>query len=408
MATMTTRSRTVAAKKEVTKAAVGISAKSTDENIVALKGIKKSTAAAAPAATKRTVLQELTNREKKPALAKAGVKRPLIRADVASSASVIPKAENAMIDVEADTAGSLIIENSSVDIVPVDETKHEPMDIDFNEEDPEDDDDIDKYDHDDPQFCTEYVPYIFAYWRKLEVKDACSPRYMDKQVDITAKHRTILVDWMAEVIVKFRLMAETMFLAVNIIDRFLQQKAVARQKLQLVGITAMLIASKFEEIYTPEVNDFIWITAKAYTREEVLKMERLILVTLEFNLAVATPLHFLRRFSKAARSDSRIHTLSKYISELSLVEYGMLEFLPSHVAAAAVYIARKMTVADTEPVTWTKSLHKHSQYSEEQIMPCVLALNELVQNAKLKYKATHRKYACPKLLSVSEIMPVVI
>ena len=119
-------------------------------------------------------------------------------------------------------------------------------------------------------------------------------------------------------------------------------KAVARQKLQLVGITAMLLASKYEEIYTPEVRDFIWITAKAYTREEVLNMERNILVTLNFNLSTPTPLHFLRRFSKAARSDSKIHTLSKYITELSLLEYKMLEYLPSQIAAAAVYISRKM------------------------------------------------------------------
>jgi transcription initiation factor TFIIIB Brf1 subunit/transcription initiation factor TFIIB len=112
--------------------------------------------------------------------------------------------------------------------------------------------------------------------------------------------------------------------------------------LQLVGITAMLLASKYEEIYTPEVRDFIWITAKAYTREDVLNMERNILVTLNFNLSTPTPLHFLRRFSKAARSDSKIHTLSKYITELSLLEYKMLEYLPSQIAAAAVYISRKM------------------------------------------------------------------
>ncbi len=165
---------------------------------------------------------------------------------------------------------------------------------------------------------------------------------MEKQLEIVEKHRTILVDWMAEVAVKFKLLTETMFLSINMVDRFLQQKPIPKQKLQLVGVTAMLIASKYEEIYTPEVQDFIYITAKAYTQEDVLKMERLMLVSLDFNLSTPTPVHFLRRFSKAARSDSKIHTLSKYLIELSLLEYKMLEYLPSITAAAAVYIARKM------------------------------------------------------------------
>lgn len=175
---------------------------------------------------------------------------------------------------------------------------------------------------------------------------------MERQVDITDKHRMILIDWLAEVAVKFKLLTETMFLSVNIIDRFLQYKAVARQKLQLVGVTAMLIASKYEEIYTPEVNDFIWISAKAYTREEMLKMERLILLTLDFNLNIPTPLHFLRRFSKAARSDSKIHTLSKYLTELSLLEYKMLKYPPSIIAAAAVYISRSMLPAEVAGPVW--------------------------------------------------------
>lgn len=152
---------------------------------------------------------------------------------------------------------------------------------------------------------------------------------------------------------KFKLLTETMFLAVNVIDRFLAQKPVARQRLQLVGITAMLMAAKYEEIFPPEVRDFVHISDNAYPREEILKMERLMLTTLDFNLSTPTPLHFLRRFSKAARSDSRTHTLSKYLTELTLVEYKMLDFLPSQIAAAAVYIARRMTCR--EPY-WVRNL----------------------------------------------------
>jgi G2/mitotic-specific cyclin-B, other len=166
---------------------------------------------------------------------------------------------------------------------------------------------------------------------------------MKTQLDINEKMRGILIDWMVEVHVKFKLLTETMFLSVNIIDRFLALKPVARNKLQLVGITAILLGAKYEEVYAPEVRDFIHISDKAYSREEILKMERLILATLDFNMSTPTPLHFLRRFSKASRSDSRTHTLSKYLTELTLTEYNMLNHVPSKIAAASVYIARRMT-----------------------------------------------------------------
>lgn len=85
--------------------------------------------------------------------------------------------------------------------------------------------------------------------------------------------RAILIDWLIEVHLKFKLLPETLFLTVNLIDRFLEKAIIQRTKLQLVGVTSMLIASKYEEIYAPEVRDFVYITDKAYSKEEILKME---------------------------------------------------------------------------------------------------------------------------------------
>jgi hypothetical protein len=85
--------------------------------------------------------------------------------------------------------------------------------------------------------------------------------------------RAILIDWLIEVHLKFKLLPETLFLTVNLIDRFLEKAVIQRTKLQLVGVTSMLIASKYEEIYAPEVRDFVYITDKAYSKEEILKME---------------------------------------------------------------------------------------------------------------------------------------
>ena len=84
--------------------------------------------------------------------------------------------------------------------------------------------------------------------------------------DINEKMRGILVDWLVEVHLKFKLMPETLFLTANLIDRYLATRAVSRKNLQLVGVTAMLVASKYEEIWAPEVRDFVYISDKAYDR----------------------------------------------------------------------------------------------------------------------------------------------
>lgn len=111
--------------------------------------------------------------------------------------------------------------------------------------------------------------------------------------------RAILIDWLIEVHLKFKLLPETLFLTVNIIDRYLEKNHdVHRTKLQLVGVTSMLIASKYEEIYAPEVRDFVYITDKAYTKEEILKMEQSILYSLDFNITFPSSLRFLERFCK--------------------------------------------------------------------------------------------------------------
>lgn len=96
---------------------------------------------------------------------------------------------------------------------------------------------------------------------KFQVDKNFKPKadYMKKQPDINDSMRTILVDWLVEVTEEYRLNGETLYLAVNYIDRFLSFMSVVRAKLQLVGATAILLAAKFEEIYPPEITEFVYI-----------------------------------------------------------------------------------------------------------------------------------------------------
>ena len=176
-----------------------------------------------------------------------------------------------------------------------------------------------------------------------------------------------------------------------------------RQKLQLVGVTAMLLASKYEEIYPPEVRDFVYITDKAYTRDEILKMETIMLNTLRFNLTVPTHISFLARFAKAARANSKTKQLAAFYTERCLQEYKMLKYLPSTVAASAVYIAQRAMGASP---AWTPALIRHTNYTEATIQPCVNDMLEVLEKGKKSsLQAVRKKYTSGKFLEVA-LMPL--
>ena len=161
---------------------------------------------------------------------------------------------------------------------------------------------MDYSDRHNPQCVTEYISDIMCYLKDLETKQMPQADYIARQTEINERMRAILVDWLVEVHFKFKLRQETLFLTISIIDRFLSERIVTKQKLQLVGVTAMLLASKYEEIYAPEVRDFIYISARTYTRDEILKMERIMLSTLGFSLSHPTPYSFLARYKKVLPS----------------------------------------------------------------------------------------------------------
>lgn len=135
-------------------------------------------------------------------------------------------------------------------------------------------DDLDADDMEDPLMVSEYVVEIFNYLREQELVTLPTPDYMDRQKDLHWKMRGILVDWLVEVHQKFRLLPETLFLAVNIIDRFLSLRVCSLPKLQLVGITALFIASKYEEVMCPSIQNFIYMADGGYTDDEILKAEQ--------------------------------------------------------------------------------------------------------------------------------------
>ncbi|KAM6429244.1 cyclin-A2 [Rhynochetos jubatus] len=249
----------------------------------------------------------------------------------------------------------------------------------------------------------DYISDIHTYLREMEVK--CKPKvgYMKKQPDITNNMRAILVDWLVEVGEEYKLQNETLHLAVNYIDRFLSSMSVLRGKLQLVGTAAMLLASKFEEIYPPEVAEFVYITDDTYTKKQVLRMEHLILKVLSFDLAAPTINQFLTQYFLHQKTNAKVESLSMYLGELSLIDADpYLKYLPSLIAAAAFQLAGYTVTGQT----WPESLCKVTGYTIEDIKPCLVDLHKTyLRAAQHTQQSIREKYKSTKYHGVSLIDP---
>ncbi|XP_067320677.1 G2/mitotic-specific cyclin-B1 [Anolis sagrei] len=259
--------------------------------------------------------------------------------------------------------------------------------------------DVDTEDACDPNLCSEYVKDIYIYLKDLEGSQAVRPNYLVGQ-EVTGNMRAILIDWLVQVQMKFKLLQETLYMTVAIIDRFLQDNKVAKRMLQLVGVTAMLVASKYEEMYPPEIGDFAFVTDQTYTKLQIRQMEMKILKSLDFNLGRPLPLHFLRRISKIAEADVQQHVLAKYLMELSLVDYEMVHYPPSQIAAAAFCLSSRVL----EEGEWTPTLEHYMCYAEHNLVPVMqhMARNIVLVNKGLtKHMTVKNKYASSKHAKIS-------
>nr|QYW07159.1 cyclin A3-1 [Dimocarpus longan] len=271
---------------------------------------------------------------------------------------------------------------------------------------------------DNPQMCGAYATDIYEYLRDMEVepKRRPLPDYIEKvQKDVSANMRGILVDWLVEVSEEYKLFSDTLYLTVSYIDRFLSLNVINRQKLQLLGVSSMLIASKYEEISPPNVEDFCYITDNTYAKQEVVKMEADVLKALKFEMGNPTVKTFLRRLSRVAQEDYKasslqLEFLGYYLAELSLLDYSCVKFLPSLVAASVIYLSRFIMRPKVHP--WNSALQQYSGYKTSDIKECVLIIHDLylsrrggaLQAVREKYK--QHKFKCVATLPTSPEIPV--
>ena len=176
----------------------------------------------------------------------------------------------------------------------------------------------------------------------------------------------------------------------NILDRYLEKKNVIRDDLQLLGCTAMVIASKYEEIYAPECKDFVTISDNAFRAEDLLRMEGEILNELQFQITFPSAFVFLSRYSKVSECSRETRLLAQYCIERCLQEYQMLKYLPSMMACAGLFVARAATM---HGVTWDAMLEKHTKYVSHELHQCVEDIRLIMKHSKMRsLQAVRKKY----------------
>uniref|UniRef100_A0AAV2J5Q0 G2/mitotic-specific cyclin-B2 n=1 Tax=Knipowitschia caucasica TaxID=637954 RepID=A0AAV2J5Q0_KNICA len=241
------------------------------------------------------------------------------------------------------------------------------------------------------QSLWEYSEEIYCHLRQNEVQLRPRCGYLDKHPELSGAMRQVLVDWLVEVALEYGLLSETLFLAVNYLDRFLSETAfVKRGKLQLVGMAALMVAAKYEEIHPPELNEFVYITDSTYTRRQLIRMEHVLLKVLAFKMAAATAKQFLRQFLVVNPAPVPTENLAMYLCELSLLEMDpFLQHKPSIIAASAFCLAN-YTVSGS---LWPSALRAFTSYTVAELEECLMDLHKLYVKAEtLPHQAIRDKY----------------
>ncbi len=251
-----------------------------------------------------------------------------------------------------------------------------------------------------PQIPYEYLNDIYSSLIQEE-KQIETNLYIDFQTDINEKMRGILIDWLIEVHNKFGLKEETLFLTAYILDKYLSIEFIPRSRLQLLGVASLMIACKQEEILVPCVSDLVFVTDNAYTKTEVLEMEKQILKTLEFKLVSPSSLRFFEIISHSLKLTDQMIALGKYILVVMNLNYKMIKYIPSLRACTTAYIVMKYY----KYTNYTELYEKWNLNSDNSVLKeCARETCHMMDNlGKLYSKGVNKMFASDKYYGVSNL-----
>ena len=244
---------------------------------------------------------------------------------------------------------------------------------------------------------------ILKHLKTRETKCLVQDDYFKrKQKQVDAKMREVLVDWLIEVHNRYKMRDETIFLAVRLVDKYLDLKPVQYHRFQLLGTACLMIAAKYEEIYPPKVKDFVYICANAYTRGEVLDMEAEVLTLMDFDLVFPTSVQFFGFFQKIYAFSAINKNLIHYILYGALVQHGFVRTPPRLLAYSSILMAYK-AFKDTEGAAAFKSAFK-SDFGDSQVNYCIFQIyNMLLALKQTELSALRSRFSAERYGNIAQI-----
>lgn len=254
--------------------------------------------------------------------------------------------------------------------------------------------DIEYEEYWDPIMVSEYSNEFFDNLRDNEFKYSVDPMTIQEtQTEFTWDDRKYLIQWIIKLHYRFRMTLETLYLTVNIVDRFLSMKHVSPEKTELIGATALFIAAKYEEVHPPNMEQLRYCCGNKFEANTIREAESYIISTLDFELNFGGPLSFLRRISKADLYELEIRTFAKYFLELTLMDHRFIGSPMSWLAVGATYIAKKLIDPNS---VWTDVHVYYGGYTEEQLKPLMQAIKECCVDFENHHKIIYWKYSDKK------------
>ena len=184
--------------------------------------------------------------------------------------------------------------------------------------------------------------YLNDIWDSFIEKEKFNNYSLDEivniQTDIKDTMRCILIDWIISLQNKFFRKSNTLFLTINLIDRYISKKPIHRTKFQLLGVTSLFIAYKYEEIYMKNINDFVDLTARAFDKTEILNMEKIIIDLVEFNLDLPLSNDFFDLLSTVYKFDKKEYYFGCFLLEAFLLDINCCKYKQSQIALATCFI----------------------------------------------------------------------
>jgi hypothetical protein len=182
----------------------------------------------------------------------------------------------------------------------------------------------------------EYARDIFQDFQQKEF--AIEEKFLNKQAEFTLKHRAILIDWIHSTHSRFKLRPETLFLSIQLLDRYLTVRSIRVSQMQLLGLTVLFLSCKYEEIYSPDLSELLTTCDNVFLKDQVVMLEKDVLKALDFAITKPNSLKFFYRFAEICEVKESLFTFGLYLLELSF-DHRMVKFKPSVIASAAICLS---------------------------------------------------------------------